>query len=211
MANKTFHALNNEDVIYLICYCLTPDIDGRSLLESKPRERARSLARLARVRKNFNIPASRTLWRRLRDMRPLLHLFSGLEVEAASDDDHDDDPGELDVSSKLVLHWFRVSPVPLSHMLLDLHGRYRASRMGKVLHVCSICSSCRVHFPTDGIGPGPHPLCNLVTIGTLVLRESPLTPSPRTRLGSVFPEMHRDLSFPVTHYHAAQDRLFRDP
>ncbi|KAM5532395.1 hypothetical protein V8D89_013826 [Ganoderma adspersum] len=87
MDNITPCALDNVDIIYIICHCLTPDIDGRNLLETEPRTRAQSLARLARVRKSFSTPALRTLWRRLRDMRPLLHLFSGLEVEAAGDDD----------------------------------------------------------------------------------------------------------------------------
>ena len=99
MAGMSLCALNNEDIIYLICNCLTPNIDGRSLLETQPRERARSLARLARVCKRFNLPASRTLWRRLRDMYPLLRLFPGLGVKEAGDDA----PDELDVSSNLAV------------------------------------------------------------------------------------------------------------
>ena len=162
MANITPNALDNVDIIYVICHCLTPDIDGRNLLESEPRNRARTLARLARVRKNFSTPALRTLWRRLRDFRPLLHLFPGLEVEAAGDDD----PGEPHVSPKLVLYIFRGST--LSGTLLDLRGCYRTSRMGKVLHVCRICSSHRVHFLANGSLPGLHPRVRLDTIGTLV-------------------------------------------
>ncbi|KAI1790563.1 hypothetical protein LXA43DRAFT_890672 [Ganoderma leucocontextum] len=98
-------ALDNEDVLYLICNCLTPDIEGRDLLESVPRERAKTLARLARVCKNFHLPALRILWRRLQDMRPLLRLFSGLEIEAPDDDD----PGELDVHTNAILppEWAR--------------------------------------------------------------------------------------------------------
>ena len=74
-------ALLNNDVSWLICeelamkHCHTP---------SERLQCRQDLARLARVCKEFQLPATRVLWRVMPDIMPLLNLISCIQELACN-------------------------------------------------------------------------------------------------------------------------------